>query len=178
MNIVQHFQSMAIYNQRINQQLIKACYQLNEDQLHQETHAFFSTIMAHWNHLLFADLIMLQRMVANDVVNLDAHLIEQLPVSKRIHDTFVDTLEELAALRTAVDTIYVDVTQALTTESCQQEVSYTTTEGQLLSRSLGAFLQHVFNHQTHHKGQLTALLSQFGVDYGCMDLPVVLGEVK
>jgi uncharacterized damage-inducible protein DinB len=36
--------------------------------------------------------------------------------------------------------------------------------------------QHIFNHQAHHRGQLTCVLSQFGVDYGCMDLPVVVTE--
>jgi uncharacterized damage-inducible protein DinB len=29
---------------------------------------------------------------------------------------------------------------------------------------------HFFNHQTHHRGQLTALLSQCGKDYGVTDL--------
>ncbi len=29
---------------------------------------------------------------------------------------------------------------------------------------------HLFNHQTHHRGQLTTLLSQCGEDYGVTDL--------
>ena len=34
---------------------------------------------------------------------------------------------------------------------------------------------HFFNHQTHHRGQLSALLSQCGVDYGITDLRWVDG---
>ena len=30
---------------------------------------------------------------------------------------------------------------------------------------------HLFNHQTHHRGQLTTLLSQLGLDIGSTDLP-------
>jgi uncharacterized damage-inducible protein DinB len=30
---------------------------------------------------------------------------------------------------------------------------------------------HVFNHQTHHRGQVTTLLSQMGHDIGSTDLP-------
>ena len=30
---------------------------------------------------------------------------------------------------------------------------------------------HMFNHQTHHRGQATTLLSQLGLDVGATDLP-------
>ncbi len=33
-----------------------------------------------------------------------------------------------------------------------------------------AFVAHMFNHQTHHRGQLTTLLSQAGIDYGATDV--------
>jgi len=29
----------------------------------------------------------------------------------------------------------------------------------------------MFNHQTHHRGQLTTLLNQMGVDPGVTDIP-------
>src|SRR6185503_174427 len=35
-----------------------------------------------------------------------------------------------------------------------------------------AVVMHVFNHQTHHRGQLTALLKQLGKDPGATDLPL------
>jgi uncharacterized damage-inducible protein DinB len=38
-------------------------------------------------------------------------------------------------------------------------------------------LMSVFNHQTHHRGQITAMLSGFGVDYGDLDLPYFLNAV-
>jgi len=36
-----------------------------------------------------------------------------------------------------------------------------------------AAVMQIFNHQTHHRGQLTTLLSQFGVDIGTTDLPLM-----
>lgn len=30
---------------------------------------------------------------------------------------------------------------------------------------------HMFNHQTHHRGQVTTLLSQMGFDVGSTDIP-------
>lgn len=38
--------------------------------------------------------------------------------------------------------------------------------GQLKSLQLGTLLTHVFHHQTHHRGQITTLLSQLGADFG------------
>ena len=30
---------------------------------------------------------------------------------------------------------------------------------------------HMFNHETHHRGQVTSLLSQMGIDIGTTDIP-------
>ena len=37
-------------------------------------------------------------------------------------------------------------------------------------------LSHFFNHQTHHRGQVTTLLSQLGIDPGLTDLVVFLHD--
>ena len=42
--------------------------------------------------------------------------------------------------------------------------------GRQMSLPRWTALTHLFNHQIHHRGQLTALLSRLGVDYGDIDL--------
>ena len=37
---------------------------------------------------------------------------------------------------------------------------------------------HLFNHGTHHRGQLTTLMKQAGVDPGVTDLPWLPGIVR
>ncbi|MCG9784076.1 damage-inducible protein DinB [Vibrio brasiliensis] len=176
MDLASNFIMLARYNQRMNQQLLEVCSQLTSQQLHQDTKAFFPTVMAHWNHILFGDLIMLQRLVANGLVNVDQAILARLPEARSVNDTFASSLEELKPIRTLVDSVYLQVTEGFTTASCDEVVRYTTTEGQAIERKLGEFCQHIFNHQTHHRGQLTCLLSQFGVDFGCTDLPVIVPE--
>ncbi|WP_087022316.1 DinB family protein [Thaumasiovibrio subtropicus] len=176
MDLSSNFRMLALYNQRMNKQLLHVCSKLTHEQLHQNTHAFFPTIMAHWNHLLFGDLIMLQRLVDNELVAVEPAVLEKLPISQSVSDTFVSNLDELFALRALVDSIYIDITNQLSADSCHQVVSYTTTEGQKIERTVGEFCQHIFNHQTHHRGQLTCLLSQFGLDFGCTDLPIIVPE--
>ncbi|KAB2826470.1 DinB family protein [Aliivibrio finisterrensis] len=176
MDLSSNFRMLASYNQRMNKQLLGVCNELTHEQLHQNTDSFFPTIMAHWNHILFGDLIMLQRLVANDLVSVDATVLEKLPVSKSVSDIFASDLNELSELREFIDSIYIDITNQFSADSCNQIVRYRTTEGQVIERTVGEFCQHVFNHQTHHRGQLTCLLSQFGLDFGCTDLPMIVPE--
>ncbi len=176
MDLPSNFRMLALYNQRMNKQLLGVCQNLTVEELHQDTQAFFPSIMAHWNHILFGDLIMMQRLVANNLVEIDTELLKQLPKSKSVHDTFANTLEELIPLRDLVDKIYIKITEGFDAERCSAIVRYTTTEGQLIERTVGEFCQHVFNHQTHHRGQLTCLLSQKGLDFGCTDLPMIVPE--
>jgi uncharacterized damage-inducible protein DinB len=53
-------------------------------------------------------------------------------------------------------------------------IRYTDTLGQSQAKNLGLLLQHFFNHQTHHRGQATALLFQAGVDMGVTDLAALI----
>ncbi len=176
MDLSSNFRMLALYNQRMNKQLLAVCSKLTHKQLHQNTSSFFPTIMAHWNHILFGDLIMLQRLVVNELVSVEATVLAKLPVSKSVSDTFASNLDELSELRELVDSIYIEITNQFTSKSYSQIVRYTTTEGLVIERTVGQFCQHIFNHQTHHRGQLTCLLSQCGLDFGCTDLPIVVPE--
>ncbi len=176
MDLSSNFKALALYNQRMNKQLLKVCKELSYDQLHQETHSFFPTVAAHWNHILFGDLIMLQRLVANNFVVIEHSVLEKLPTAKSVNDTFSSTISEIQIIRNVVDSLYLKITETFTSADFIKIVKYTTTEGYVIERTVGEFLQHIFNHQTHHRGQLTCILSQFGLDYGCTDLPVIVPE--
>lgn len=176
MDLPSNFRMLARYNQRMNAQLLEACQQLTEQQLNQDTHSFFPSIMNYWNHILFGDLIMLQRLVSNNIVTLNEATKERLPKASRINDVFVEEFEALKSLRSDVDQIYINMTLDFDVQTCTKIVSYTTTAGQVIEKNVGEFCQHIFNHQTHHRGQLTCLLSQLGIQYGCTDLPMIVPE--
>ncbi|WP_028022428.1 DinB family protein [Enterovibrio calviensis] len=176
MELQANLRMMARYNQRINSNLLDICGHLSEDQLNQNTHAFFPSALDHWNHIMFGDLIMLQRLAANNVGGLDDTSLAGFPVSRKVDDTFATTLSGFIPLRHQLDAIICEMVEHLTDEVTSEPFHYTNTEGQRLTKLVGEYCQHLFNHQTHHRGQLTCLLSQFGLDYGCMDLPIVVPE--
>ena len=47
---------------------------------------------------------------------------------------------------------------------------------EVFEQPLAPALAHLFNHQTHHRGQVTTLLSQSGIDVGTTDLSAMLPE--
>lgn len=167
---------MACYNQRMNNQFLTACSKLTETQWRENTNSFFPSIMHYWNHLLFGDLIMLSR-IAHSLPHLLApEQLAKFPKATAVDNIFTTSFEEIARLRKAVDEVIVAFTQNITDDDYLQTIRYTTTEGQAMSKALGSYVTHLFNHQTHHRGQLSCLLSQFNIDYGCTDLPVIASE--
>jgi len=58
------------------------------------------------------------------------------------------------------------------TNLCHPPFEYTNNVDQK-TRVLSAWMlvTHLFNHQTHHRGQLTTLIKQLGYEPGITDLP-------
>ncbi|AGP35146.1 DinB family protein [Sorangium cellulosum] len=48
----------------------------------------------------------------------------------------------------------------------------------MLTQPLWWTVGHFFNHQTHHRGQVTTLLTQMGIDPGVTDLFAMQVEEK
>jgi uncharacterized damage-inducible protein DinB len=48
------------------------------------------------------------------------------------------------------------------------------TTGQKRVLAMPAALLHVFNHATHHRGQITAAISMLGFEYQSLDLPLLI----
>ncbi|RHW76745.1 DinB family protein [Colwellia sp. RSH04] len=169
MSLIKNFRMLSRYNKRVNAQLMACCLSLPLDVIEQETHSFFPNIISYWNHILFDDLILLGRLASNEIGQLKLKDLAKLPSPKSPHDIYHNNLSELASLRLQVDELIDYYCIHLTENDCEKFITYTTTEGDSITKAVADVMQHMFNHQTHHRGQLTCVLSQFGVDYGCMD---------
>jgi uncharacterized damage-inducible protein DinB len=85
--------------------------------------------------------------------------------STKLYDNF----EELCHERARTDREIEDFVAALSPERLAEDFTYQTYAGTTFTHSLGPALVHLFNHQTHHRGQLTTLLNQRGIDSGVTD---------
>jgi uncharacterized damage-inducible protein DinB len=57
-------------------------------------------------------------------------------------------------------------------------LEYRTMNGETRENTFGDLVLHLFNHRTHHRGQVTTLLSQEGVDVGATDLLVLMSSER
>jgi len=176
LSLVNNFKMMAEYNKRINEQLLTCCLRLSAEDLIKDTFSFFPNVISYWNHILFGDLILLRRLAANNISSLTLSDFNCLPTPKSPNDIYHDNLDEIMVLRRKVDALISQYSHGLSDSECEQSISYQTTEGERITKKVADITQHIFNHQTHHRGQLTCVLSQLGVDYGCMDLPVIVAN--
>ncbi|PKH87193.1 DinB family protein [Colwellia sp. Bg11-28] len=176
MSLSKNFKMMSLYNQRINSQLMAHCLTLPSETLEKDTHSFFPNIISYWNHILFGDLILMSRLASNNIANLSPLDLSAFPKPGSPQDLYHTNLLDIALLRTQVDALLIRYCDNLTEEDCDRFITYTTTEGVAITKAVADVTQHIFNHQTHHRGQLTCVLSQAGINYGCMDLPVIVAE--
>ena len=152
-------QALARYNQWMNERLYDCCARLSDDERKRDVGAFFRSIHGTLNHMLVADRIWFGRFTGRAFPR--AALDEELYAG----------FDELSAERRSMDAAIVDWAASLVPDDFARELSYTSVVNPRTRRyPLWFAVTHFFNHQTHHRGQLTTLLFQHGVDPGVTDL--------
>jgi uncharacterized damage-inducible protein DinB len=143
-----HFALLARYNAWANARIYEAAAALSDADYRANRGAFFKSVHGTLNHLLVGDRIWMRRFTgAGDAPNrLDAILFED----------FAD----LRAARDREDERIVAYVDSLGEEALQGLIRYRTiTNPTDVEQPLAPALLHFFNHQTHHRGQVHALLT-------------------
>ena len=151
-------QSLATYNHSMNGRLYDLCASLSIEERRKDRGVFFGSIHGTLNHLLLGDRLWLGRFMGDPfkVDSLDQELYKDF--------------SELRRERDKTDNEIISWAGALTNESLDGHFEFTTFVNPKTRKcALWVTVTHFFNHQTHHRGQLTALLSQLGIDYGVTD---------
>jgi uncharacterized damage-inducible protein DinB len=162
---------MAQYNRWFNQRLYDACEKLSDAERKKDRGAFFGSIHHTLTHLVLADKMWLQRFTNQGVVftALPAallHMPEGADYTSDLHPDWQDLRRTREALDAAVDAWLAEMPP----EFPASTMRYTNTKGVQRAHPMWQALTHLFNHQTHHRGQVTTLLMQAGVDVGVTDL--------
>lgn len=166
MNALEPLRLAAAYNRWANERLYAAGAALDDADYRRDLGAFFRSVHGTLNHLLLVDRLWLDRLRGKvpAFTDLDAEL----------HGDFA----ALRAARAATDATIVDYLDTLDADALAQPLCFTsfvTRQAMRMPRWVG--LTQLFNHQLHHRGQVTALFSRLGVDYGDIDLIWMPGAV-
>ncbi len=155
--------AMAEYNRWQNDNLYGAAGGLDDAARKAPRGAWFGSIHATLNHLLWADQIWMSRLAGTPTPK-----VGSIPESVGMYDAWDDLKRE----RAAVDRVIVDWAGRLDPAGLEGDlVWFSGALGREVSRPRWLLVTHLFNHQTHHRGQVHCLLTQAGARPGMTDLP-------
>jgi uncharacterized damage-inducible protein DinB len=160
---------LASYNASMNIRLYAAAATLPKDVLSADRGAFFGSVIGTLNHIVAGDTIWLRRFMAHPSGFSSLKAMADIAVPTGLAHVYSDDLDTLLELRVRLDAIIEALAAELSDTDLAQTLSYRNSRGDV-RKNFGALLLHLFNHQTHHRGQASTLLSQLDVDIGVTDL--------
>ncbi len=170
MSLRTNFELMAAYNQWMNEKIFGAARGLEQTELSRNRGAYFGSILGTLNHIVVGDTIWLKRFADHPAFGASLHEVADLPSPSSLSEILFEDLAVLAERRVWLDQQIVDWVESLSEDDLNVVLRYHNTKGIPANRRFSSLLQHFFNHQTHHRGQVSTLLFQAGVDIGVTDL--------
>ena len=153
---------MARYNRWMNERIYALLSPVEDAERKQERGAFFGSIHDTLDHVHTGDLIWMARF----------ERLERPPVAigRRNLESFV----ELRSAREAMDERILRWAEGLSPEWLAADHTWRSRiDGNARTHKAWHLVTHLFNHQTHHRGQVTTLMFQMGIDPGVTDLPLM-----
>ncbi|VVM68735.1 hypothetical protein PS687_00319 [Pseudomonas fluorescens] len=170
MNRIEQIALMATYNQWMNRKVYEAAAKLSDAQLREDRQAFFDSILGTLNHLVLGDTVWLKRFAQHPAGFTALAPLEAIATPVDLKRLAFADLSALATRRTWLDQLIIDWANTLREADLDLRLHYHTMRGVAADKPFASLLLHFFNHQTHHRGQATTLLTQAGVDVGDTDL--------
>ena len=161
-----YFGRLAAYNTWANQRLFAACGELAESEYLKSRPAFFGTIHGTLNHILVGDRIWFARLAGRK------------PAITALDQQLYGDFAGLRVARVAEDARIEAFVRHLGEDDFARPVAFQDLAGETYEYQLGALLGHVFNHQTHHRGQAHDQLSQTDVAPPSLDLIGFIRETE
>jgi uncharacterized damage-inducible protein DinB len=159
-----YVQDMARYNRWQNGSLYGVAEPLGDAERRRDRGAFFGSIHATLSHLLWADRIWMSRLAGMPRPE------GGIPESVSLYSDW----NELKRTRATFDAVMVDWADGLDAASLDGELTwYSGAIKAELRKPIWLLVTHMFNHQTHHRGQVHCMLTQAGGKPGDTDLPLM-----
>ena len=167
----ENYRFLARYNRWFNQRLYVACESLPDEERRRDRGAFFGSVHATLNHLVWGDAMWLQRFASQGVTfaSLGGGVLD-LPTGASYATVIEADGPALKARRDRLDAAIEAWVADMPADFALRTMRYTNTKGVPRAHPMWQAMTHFFNHQARHRGQVTTLLAQAGVDVGVTDL--------
>src|SRR6516162_6462767 len=151
MDFTAHFQLLARYNRIANERLYSACAYLNDAAYRKQRPGSFGSIHGLLNHILLGDRRWLGLFEGGQRVT--------PPLGQILYDDFA----ELRTARMREDERLERFFAGLEGGFWERSFEYVNNQGREMVEQAPVACAHLFNHQTHHRGQVHVMLSQTAV---------------
>lgn len=156
--------TMARYNAWQNASLIAAAEALDDEARKADRGAFFKSIHGTFNHILWADEVWMSRLTGS----------EKPSVGGRDSAGYVEGWAAFCARRRQRDQAILDWAATVERDWLRGTlIWYSGSAGREIGKPRGFLIAHLFNHQTHHRGQIHAMLTAAGTRPDHTDLFLV-----
>lgn len=135
------------------------------------SNSFSGEVASKLNHILLGDKLWLSRF--HD--SLDNAVISKCEFVTKLDFRELKSFEDYRSQRAALDKLIIEFVNSLTGSELRTTINYTLRDGQRYIEPFDELILHLFNHQTHHRGQIIMLLTQQGIECGLTDL---LGYIR
>ena len=153
-----HFQMLARYNRIANERLYATCAQLNDAEYRKQRPGSFGSIHGLLNHILLGDRRWLGLFENGQRVT--------PPLNEILYDDFASLRNARAGEDARIESFFLDLDVAFWGRS----FPYTNNKGKDYVETAHVACSHLFNHQTHHRGQVHVMLSHTQVSPPALDL--------
>ena len=154
-----YFSTLARYNVWSLRRLYGHVDALSEDHYRRDAGLFFKSVHGTLNHLLVAENAAWFPRFAEGVSN-------RVQLDAELEPDRTQLRERLFAAASA----WLPLIDSLPIQRFDERLDYISTEGVALSLPFSATLAHVFNHSTHHRGQISAAITAMGHACPAMDM--------
>jgi uncharacterized damage-inducible protein DinB len=145
------------FNAWANDLTLKAAQRVSLEQLNEKRGSSFSSLRDTLEHIFAAEWIWLERWKGISPRSLATHFdLSTVPLLRAQWDVVERQRQEFIA--------------GLTDESLGRVIQYTNTQGEQWAYPLGMMMQHLVNHSSYHRGQVTTMLRQMGAEAVSTDL--------
>lgn len=176
MKRIEHICLMAEYNEWMNNKLYAAVMTLSDEAINANRKAFFGSIIGTLNHLVVADSVWLKRFSTHPANYSAPEFVKDFVIPTSFDQLLFTDIRSLFKHRNLLDQTINAWAHSISPEDLDLMLAYSDMKGIVANKNYFSLVMHFFNHQTHHRGQATTLLSQANVDVGITDLIAIVPD--
>jgi uncharacterized damage-inducible protein DinB len=159
------FQLLSKYNAQTNAEMMGVLEKVSAEQITKDVGSFYSSIIGLLNHVLVSDVFGIKRF-RKQYPEIVEQINPKLPTFRMEgwKDIIWPSLAVLKPIRLAVDEAGQQLCDLLTEKQYAALLQYKNWDGKEMQKPGWLVLLHMFNHQTHNRGQIALILDQMAVD--------------